>query len=235
MERIITEIRKQLKKSSDEKTRATSQRFFKEKIKCHGIKTAIVKKISKEYFNLIKNKSKENVFELCEKLWQSGYIEESFVACKWSYFVHKEYEPRDFKIFQKWINTYVSNWASCDTFCNHTMGTFIEMYPESLAKLKEFTASNNRWMRRASAVSLIVPARKGIFLNDIFEIADRLLVDEDDLVQKGYGWMLKVASHSHQQEVFDYVVKQKNIMPRTALRYAIEKMPKEMKRVAMEK
>ena len=235
MERVISGIRKQLKKSSDEKTRVTSQRHFKEKIKCYGVKTAVVIKMSKENYTLIKNNSKTDIFELCDILWKSGYIEESYIACKWSYFIRKEYEPRDFEIFEKWINTYVNNWVSCDTLCNHTMGAFIEMYPEYLLGLKQFTHSDNRWMRRASAVSLIIPARKGMFLNDIFEIADRLLVDEDDLVQKGYGWMLKVASQSHQQEVFDYVMRQKRIMPRTALRYAIEKMPKEMKRVAMER
>ena len=183
----------------------------------------------------MKDKRKSDIFGLCDKLWQSGYIEESFIACKWSYFIHKDYEPGDFEIFKGWIDTYVNNWASCDTLCNHTMGAFIEMYPKYLSRLKQFTHSDNRWMRRASAVSLIIPARKGKFLNEIFEIADRLLVNEDDMVQKGYGWMLKVASQLHQQEVFDYVMKQKSIMPRTALRYAIEKMPKEMKAVAMEK
>ena len=235
MERIISDIRKQLKNSGDEKTRGTSQRFFKEKIKCYGVKTAVVKRISREYYTRLKNRSKTEILKLCDRLWQSGYIEESFIACKWSYFIREAYEPGDFEIFEKWIDTYVNNWASCDTLCNHTMGAFIEMYPAYLSRLKQFTSSDNRWMRRASAVSLIMPARRGKFLNDIFEIADKLLVDEDDLVQKGYGWMLKVASQSHQQEVFDYVVKQKSIMPRTALRYAIEKMPKEMKRVAMAK
>ena len=88
---------------------------------------------------------------------------------------------------------------------------------------------------RASAVSLIIPARKGLFLDTIFEIADNLLLDKDDLVQKGYGWMLKAASESHQQQVFDYIMKNKIKMPRTALRYAIEKMPKNFKIIAMEK
>ena len=235
MEHIISEIRKQLKKSGDEKTRVTSQRFFKEKIKCYGVKTDVVKRISRENYALLEDRSKAVVFKLCEKLWQSGYIEESFVACKWSYFIREEYKPSDFEVFEWWINMYVNNWASCDTLCNHTMGAFIEMYPEYLSELKQFTHSDNRWMRRASAVSLIIPARKGKFLNDIFEIADRLLIDEDDLVQKGYGWMLKVASQSHQKEVFDYVIKRKREMPRTALRYSIERMPKEMKRIAMEK
>jgi 3-methyladenine DNA glycosylase AlkD len=109
------------------------------------------------------------------------------------------------------------------------------MYPENISKLKGFTGSDNRWMRRAAAVSLIIPAKKGKFLHDILEIADKLLLDQDDLVQKGYGWLLKAASQAHQQEIFDYVMKHRSTMPRTALRYAIEKMPKELKIQAMKK
>ena len=90
-------------------------------------------------------------------------------------------------------------------------------------------------MRRAAAVTFIIPARKGLFLETVFDIADHLLSDSDDLVQKGYGWMLKAASQAHLQEVFDYVMKNKANMPRTALRYSIEKMPKEMKEQAMKK
>ena len=90
-------------------------------------------------------------------------------------------------------------------------------------------------MRRAAAVTLIIPARKGLFLNDIFEIAELLLADKDDLVQKGYGWMLKAASQAYQTEVLDFVIKYKTTMPRTALRYAIEKMPQEMKAQAMKR
>jgi len=57
-------------------------------------------------------------------------------------------------------------------------------------------------MRRASAVSLIVQARRELFLKDIFDIADLLLIDTDDMVQKGYGWMLKEASKSHNKWYF---------------------------------
>jgi 3-methyladenine DNA glycosylase AlkD len=109
------------------------------------------------------------------------------------------------------------------------------MYPEYLGKLKIFATSGNRWMRRAAAVSLIVPARKGKFLSDILEISDILLLDKDDLVQKGYGWMLKAASQSNQQAIFEYVMERKVNMPRTALRYAIEKMPVGLKNKAMER
>jgi len=84
-------------------------------------------------------------------------------------------------------------------------------------------------------VSLTVPAKKGLFLWEAFEICDMLLVDEDDIVQKGYGWLLKEESRKHQKDVFDYVVKNKEIMPRTALRYAIELMPKELRVTAMKR
>ena len=235
MDTIMLEIRKELVNNSDQKTLESSRNFFKEEIISYGVKSATVIKISKDFFKSIKNKSKEEVFTYCDELWQSNNLEESFIACNWSYSVHKEYQPTDFEVFEKWIRTYVNNWASCDTFCNHTMGEFIEMYPEYLSRLKEMTKSNNRWMRRASAVSLIIPGKKGMFLKDVFEIADMLLTDQDDLVQKGYGWMLKVACQKHEQEVFEYIMQHKSIMPRTALRYAIEKMPSDMKKAAMER
>jgi len=235
MNNIINKIRQELRQNSDESIQKSSLNFFKEKIKVYGIKNATVSKIGKDYYNDIKEKNKTEILDLCEELWQSGYMEESFIACNWSYAVRNNYKPEDFSIFERWVNNYVSNWASCDTLCNHTIGTFVEKYPEYLSDLKKWAQSKNRWTRRASAVTLIIPARQGLFINDIFDIANILLLDKDDLVQKGYGWMLKAASQANLQVVFDYVMKNKPKMPRTALRYAIEKMPKELKIKAMEK
>lgn len=235
MNNIIENLRLELKQNADEKTRITGERFFKEEVKLYGIKSAIVGRISKDHFKSIEDKSKSNIFRLCDELWKSGMMEETFVACNWSYFVHKQYEQADFEVFERWVDKYITNWASCDTFCNHTVGEFIVMYPEYLSGLKKWAKASNRWMKRASAVSLIVPARKGKFLSDIFEIADIMHSDKDDMVQKGYGWMLKSASQAHQKEVFDYVVNKKATMPRTSLRYAIEKMPAELKAIAMGK
>jgi 3-methyladenine DNA glycosylase AlkD len=97
------------------------------------------------------------------------------------------------------------------------------------------TKSDIRWAKRGAAVTLILPARKGMVLDTVFEIADNLLEDKDDLVQKGYGWMLKEASKQHQKQVYDYIIKNKAKMPRTALRYAIEKMPPDLRKEAMKK
>ena len=235
MNNIIATIREELIRNADEKTRLQGEKYFKESIKIYGLKSAQTEQISKEYYKTITDKSKDNIFSLCEELWKSGFIEEAGVACMWSYNVRKQYEPADFITFERWVNKYVSNWAACDTLCSHTVGTFIEMYPSYLKELKRWAKSVNRWVKRASAVTLIVPARKGLFLADIFEIADILHSDTDDMVQKGYGWMLKVASQAHQKEVFDYIMRKKKTMPRTSLRYAIEKMPPELKAKAMAK
>ena len=235
MNAIVKQIRKELKENSDPHTKATGQSFFKEKVKIYGVRTAVVIRIAKGHNKKILAMDKSAVFAMCEELWQSGFTEESYIACQYAYLIRKDYKPADFKVFAKWVNNYVSNWASCDTLCNHTIGTFVEMYPQYLKNLKKWAKSGNRWTRRAAAVTLIVPARNGKFLKDIFGIADLLLLDKDDLVQKGYGWMLKAASEAHQKEVFDYVMKNKGNMPRTALRYAIEKMPKKLRAKAMQK
>lgn len=232
---VIKKIRVDLLNNVDEKTKLTGQNFFKEEIKAYGVKMPMVAKIAKESFAELKHKTVEEVFNLCDELWQSGYIEEAIIACNWSYFVRKKYLPEHFARFEQWVSTYVTNWATCDTLCNHTVGDFVEMYPQFLTKLKVWAKSENRWMRRAAAVSLIIPARKGKFLHDIFDIANTLLLDTDDLVQKGYGWMLKAASEAHQMEVFDFVISKKSVMPRTAFRYAIEKMPKDLRQEAMKK
>jgi 3-methyladenine DNA glycosylase AlkD len=235
MESIINQLRKELGQNADEKLKKSGERFFKEKVKMYGMKTALGLQLGKKYWKEIQNRDKKEIFAMCDELWKSGYMEESFIACNWSYFIREKFEKKDFAVFEKWVNNYVSNWASCDTLCNHTIGSFVEMYPEFLENLKKWTKSDNRWVKRASAVTLIIPAKHGKFLKEIFEIADMLLLDADDLVQKGYGWMLKAASEAHQKEVFDYVMKNKTKMPRTALRYAIEKMPDPLRKKAMEK
>lgn len=236
-EKVLQEVRRALCDAADEKTCAGSERFFKEgeRAVVYGVKSADVRRIGKTFYAQIKPLPKHEIFALCDALFTSGFLEEKCVACLWAEAQHKRFESADFAVFARWVETYVSNWAECDTLCNHTVGTFVMMFPEYVTELKKWAASPNRWVKRAAAVTLIIPARKGLFLLDIFDIADALLLDTDDMVQKGYGWMLKAASEAHQQEVFDYVMSKRAVMPRTALRYAIEKMPKELKTRAMSK
>lgn len=211
------------------------RRFFKEPVELYGVKIPLVSKISASVYKKLIHTDKESVFSVCEELFRSGMMEESFIACNWSLKKSNEFEKDDFETFERWIGQYVTNWAVCDTFCNHTMGEFLKSHPEYISRLYDWCSSPNKWIRRASAVSLIVPAREGLFLEESFKIAGLLLEDKEDLVQKGYGWLLKVSSQSHQEEVFNFVMERRGKMPRTALRYAIEKMPRELRSKAMEK
>jgi 3-methyladenine DNA glycosylase AlkD len=235
MNQFIARIREDLKVNADEKTKASFHRFFKENIICYGVKTPTVGKIAKKYWSEVRNLSKKEIFALCEELYRSGFTEEAFVVSYWLPNMVEEFELEDLAIFEGWIERYIDNWAKCDGFCNHTVGDFIEKYPQCISEVKSWAKSGNRWLKRASAVSIIVPAKKGLFLQDALEISDMLLTDQDDLVQKGYGWLLKEESRKHQKEVFGYVVRNRKVMPRTALRYAIELMPKELKAEAMKK
>ncbi len=230
---LLAEIVRELEQNVDPSPKRSPQTFFKEEVKFHGVKSNIVERIARERFKQIQSRGKGEVFAQCEALLKTDYGEEAAIAFEWAYQLRDAFEPADFEVFENWLKEYVNNWAKCDTLCNHTVAAFVEKYPQYLERLKLWTKSDNRWLRRAAAVTLILPARKGMFLKSIFEIADSLLTDADDLVQKGYGWMLKEASKSHQSEVFDYIWAHRAVMPRTALRYAIEKMPDEMRRRAM--
>jgi len=235
--KIIQDLKKELAKHIEIKYRDGAIRYFKEEISCLGIRTPIVRKTARDFFKKIKHLEKKKIFSLCEELFELGYHEYSITARSWAFQFRKQYTESDFKMFEKWIGKYVSNWAICDDFCTHIMYYFVENFPNTISKIKAWSHSNNMWFRRASAVSFIT-THKSFYavthnIDDVFEIAETLLKDEEDLVQKGYGWMLKAASVVNQKAVFNFVVKHKSEMPRTALRYAIEKMPVNLRREAM--
>lgn len=235
MATLLERIRGELRANADEDTRKSFQRFFKEPMKCYGVKTGTVNTIAKRHYPEVKQCSKKEIYTLCETLYASGFTEEAFVANILLPRFIKLFEKTDLKMFKRWIETYIDNWAKCDGLCNHTIGDFVRKYPDTVQELKHWTNSPNRWLRRAAAVSLIVPAKKGDYLHDAFEIANQLLLDEDDMVQKGYGWLLKEESRMHPKEVFDYILCTKDRMPRTALRYAIELLPTDWRQQAMKK
>ena len=230
---FIDELITSLNHLSDPARAEKMRRFFKEDVKGRGIPAAEINHIARITFKQISKEPKLVIFRYCERMFETGYLAECLIACHWSYAIRKQYTANDMDRFEKWITLYVTNWAVCDTFCNKSVGELLLKFPDKLNRLSVLARSVNRWERRAAAVSLIVPGRQGLYLKNIYHIADLLLEDSDDMVQKGYGWMLKVASQKHLTDVFRFVNERKSKMPRTALRYAIEKMPNDMKAEAM--
>lgn len=226
-------LHKELKRNIDRKYKASEARLFKEGINRYGVRTPIVRKIAWKYYLEIFDKKKEIVFGLSKELLSSGLHEPLIIAFDWAYRVRKQFSEDDFPIFRYWLKTYVNNWSACDDFCQGPLGELIIQYPGLLPKVFDWTQHESRWFRRASAVALIPPIRKANILPNVYKTAKALLEDHDDLVQKGYGWMLKEASNQYPQEIFDFAMRHKAKMPRTALRYAIEKLPVAMKKKAM--
>lgn len=211
----------------------SQQRFFKEEIELIGVRIPIVRSIAAKYWKDVKKLDKKKLLALCEELLKTNMQEDSVIAYDFVYRMRKQLKPKDFGVFEQWLKKYVNNWAKCDDLCTGALGELIAMYPQLIQKIIAWRTSKNRWVRRGSAVALIVPIKRADILLDVFAVSDTLIADEDDLVRKGYGWLLKEASNIYPKEVFEYVMKNKDKMPRVALRYAIEKMPVSWKKQAI--
>ena len=85
MDPVIARIRQELAAQADPEIQKTSKRFFKEEIRCYGMKTATVIAIAKKYWKEVKDRSKPEIFSLCEELYKSGYMEESFIVSEWAH------------------------------------------------------------------------------------------------------------------------------------------------------
>jgi len=235
---IVQEIKDELKRHADpveKEKRIHWEKPYQERPKWYGVPSPTVRKIASQFFQSVKKKTKKEIIQLCDDLLESGYSEERTIAFDWSFRLRKKYEEADFQLLEIWLKKHVHSWGACDDLCTHALGALIFQFPTLIQQVREWTRSENRWMKRASAVSLIYSIRRKQQLGAIFETADALLTDQDIMVQKGYGWMLKEASNEYPDEVFDYVMKNKKEMPRTALRYAIEKLSPESRREAMKR
>lgn len=232
---IREEIDVLLSAHASEKVRQKTQYYFKEDVNTYGVRAAKIHEIGKQIYTQLKDLPTATLFQLATELWQTKVLEHGIIAGDWAYYTRRRFQPSDFEIFSSWILNYIDNWATCDGFCTRALGYFLLQYPEYLSELNQWTKSDRLWMRRAAAVSLIPAARKDQYLDQALRLADLLLHDEEDLVQKGYGWMLKAYSKPQPQVIFDFVLARKDHMPRTALRYAIEKLPEPWRKMAMER
>jgi len=146
--RILQEIRKELLEKVDEEYRNSVRRFIKpdQKVKLLGVKTTLFREITRKYFSAIKDRPKQEIFGLCEKLLESGYLEELGIAFDWAFRLRKTFEKKDFAVLESWLKKYVTNWAACDSLCGRALGHFICQFPEYFPRLKKWAVSKNRWL-----------------------------------------------------------------------------------------
>jgi 3-methyladenine DNA glycosylase AlkD len=201
--------------------------------KNHRFITGEVRGVSARIFRQIP-KETTIIFSLCEELLELRVWEMTIVAFDWAYRMRNYYDESTFDLFDHWIKHYISDWWDCDDFCTHAVGELMIRYPHLLPKIYDWCDHENFAVRRCAPVTLILPIKKNADLCvDPFEIADRLKNDPHYLVLKGYGWMLKVLSSSHPDQVIAYLENNQDTMPRVAYRYALEKLDKNSKQRLM--
>lgn len=195
--------------------------------------TGDIRRVSAKLYKEVKDKSINSILPLCEELLEE-HRSLGVIAYDWAYRVRKQYTEDTYATFYGWLKKYVHGWGDCDDFCTHAFGELFRRYKTLFPKIKEWTKDEDFWVRRASAVVLI-PA---ILHNDYeginpLAISDLLMTDTHDLVQKGYGWMLKSLSQIDIDAVTQYLIVNHDKMPRTAYRYALQKYDDETRKKLM--
>lgn len=128
-----------------------------------------------------------------------------------------------FDIYLKNIKKYINNWDLVDLTAPGIVGDYLYLRDRIL--LKQLTKSTNLWEKRVAILSTFHFIYRGEY-KDTIAIAKLLLADKHDLIHKAVGWMLREVGKRCSVDVLESFL-QDNIrqMPRTALRYAIERLP----------
>ena len=128
--------------------------------------------------------------------------------------------------WKRWLSkNYSANWATTDSVCGSLIGPLLLAYPRLVRDMLIWSRDSNMWVRRASAVALIPSVRRGLALDTAYEIARRLHGDQEDLLQKAVGWMLREAGKADLVRLERYLRANGRDIPRTTVRYAIERFP----------
>ena len=224
---IVSEIQAEIMRKADTEFAERLTRYFKEPIKTHGLRAPQQKEIARKYYHIVK-KDLPTAIEVTQALMETRILDEASVGIMMLRRMARHLTPAHFDTVNPWVDL-LTNWANTDGLSAWIVADIIKKDPSLTKRLLGWTASENRWRRRAAAVSLVPIARKGDLLDQVFTIADKIMTDDDDMVRKGVGWLLKEASKEHPQEIRDYLLKWRAETSALVLRYASEKLPRDMR------
>jgi 3-methyladenine DNA glycosylase AlkD len=146
----------------------------------------------------------------------------------------REFTPGLLPVWKRWLaGNHSANWATTDSICGVLIGPLLVDRPELAVRMRAWARDRNMWVRRASIVGLIQRARRGDSLDLVYEIARRLHGDDEDLIQKAVGWTLREAGKTDMPRLERYLRANGAAIPRTTLRYAIERFPEAKRRALL--
>lgn len=223
-ESLFQQIVVRLESAADPEWARGQRAFFRHEVQTRGVRQAALAPIVRDVFRQIKPWPARDRNTLMKRLWETGFLEDGVLVCH----VYRRFAAScaacEFKLFERWLDRYVKNWAHCDGVGTFLVAACIGNEPELRFALRGWSRSGNRWKRRAAAVSLIHEGKKGRHTEFIFEIAAVLLPDRDDMVEKGVGWLLKETYPARPRETVEFLLANREAASRLTLRYAAEKM-----------
>jgi 3-methyladenine DNA glycosylase AlkD len=230
----LIQLKNKLENSADPKQAEILQKFFKtgkgeygEGDIFLGVKVPIQRKIAKEFKSL---KIKD-----IRTLLNSKIHEERLVAL---FILIGQYVKGDEKVKKQIYNFYlnntknINNWDLVDLSAPNIVGNFLLDKPRKI--LYKLVKSKNLWERRIAVLATFAFIRNNDF-KDIIKIAETLLKDEHDLIQKGVGWMLREVGKRDLKALEKFLDKHNKKMPRTMLRYAIEKLSERKRNIYLKR
>jgi 3-methyladenine DNA glycosylase AlkD len=222
---ISRQVLEKLTAQADLEKARQVQKYFKETVRAFGVASPAVRAIAAElYLSIKKEWHIAQALQLCTILFPRPELEAKSIAALILVRYKKEFPVQLFGQVKKWLEqNYLDNWASVDTFCPEVMGTLLLRYPELVNEIKTWPNHANRWVKRASIVSFLKLTKKEGFLDIIYEQAIALFPVADDLIQKANGWVLREAGKRDMQRLERFLLSHGPAMPRTTLRYAIER------------
>jgi 3-methyladenine DNA glycosylase AlkD len=223
---LIERVRAELRRLGSDETRNAIDRFFtlEQRVDSYGVASPELKRVAQGIYRQVKAWPVAERDRFCVDLWEGGTNEEGALVCYLYKRFSKSCGAREFRMFTGWLDRYVKNWGHTDGLSLWLLGASIANDPSLIGKLDTWTRSKNRWKRRAAAVALVPSARRGLHTREILRIAQPLIPDEDDMVRKGVGWLLKETYPKKPMGVMRFLMPRRRQTSRLVLRYAVEKM-----------
>ena len=201
------------------------QWFFKEEVKSRGWYTAELRKVAVRFRKtILAEHGQEYLLEVADQLFQGDVLEEKVFAVLMLQGIVGDFGRREFKLFESWLDR-VSNWADHDGLVHYLLGPMIAADSSLLSRPPIWAKKRCRWHQRAAAVSLIHSTRQHKNFADIRRMTGMLLANDDDMVQKGLGWLLREAAKANPEQTAKYLMTIRERTPRLVLRTACETLP----------
>jgi 3-methyladenine DNA glycosylase AlkD len=169
-----------------------------------------------------------------DALMRDRYLEVKGAGVELMACYRRAWQPRILSCWKRWLaRGYSANWATTDAICGMLIGPLLVQRPSLASEMRRWARHRNMWVRRASAVSLIPSVRRGLALDLAYRVARMLHPDPEDLIQKAVGWMLREAGKADARRLERYLRANGPGIPRTTLRYAIERFPPAKRRALL--